>query len=72
MTHNLNTLEHRLVQQLAEQLAAADQALKIALTAICAAHGLEGLWRVTPDFMALEEVPNEDRTGNSGRSVDGA
>lgn len=68
--HRFNEREARLIQQLAAerrellmQAARVEMAIQVALSAICASHGLEGEWRLADDCSGLVENTGQERAG---------
>lgn len=69
--HLFSDSEARLIRGLAEQhreaaaqLARIELALRAAISALCAAHGLEGDWRLAEDLAGLVPVKTEGGRGD--------
>ncbi len=60
MEHTFSEQERRLVaeivaqhRELSQQIARVELALRVAISALCAAHGLDGDWRISDDLTGL-------------------
>lgn len=61
--HQLNDSERKLVSELAaqhrdaaRQLQVVEMAIKVAISTMCASHGLEGDWKLSNDLASLEPM----------------
>lgn len=55
----LNAEEVALMKTLALRLAMAEDAMRTAISALCAAHSLKGEWGLSADMTCLERRDNE-------------